>query len=173
MTACANHGNADDAFRLFQRMVCSGVVPDSVTLLALLVAYAHKGLVDEGIRLFESMERSYGVEPRIEHYGAVVDMLGRAGRLQEAYDLLTSIPIPCNDVVWGALLGACRIHCDVDMGEKVIKKLLELKPDEGGYYILLRDIYVAAGQTVEANEMRQAMLASGARKNPGCSWVEG
>ncbi|TKY65151.1 Pentatricopeptide repeat-containing protein [Spatholobus suberectus] len=173
MTVCANHGNADDALRLFEWMVCSEVVPDSVTLLALLVAYAHKGWVDEGIRLFESMERDYGVEPRIEHYGAVVDMLGRAGRLQEAYDLLSNIPIPCNDIVWGALLGACRIHGDVDMGEKVIKKLLELKPDEGGYYILLRDIYVAAGQTAEANETRQAMLDSGARKKPGCSWVEG
>jgi len=173
MTVCANHGNADDAFRLFEWMVSSGVVPDSVTLLALLVAFAHKGLVDDGIRLFERMERDYGVEPRIEHYGAVVDMLGRAGRLQEAYDLLTNMSIPCNDVVWGALLGACRIHGDVEMGEKIIKKLLELKPDEGGYYILLRDIYVAAGRTVEANEMRQAMLASGARKNPGCSWVEG
>ena len=99
-------------------------MPDSVTLLALLVAYAHKGLVDEGIRLFESMDRDYGVEPRIEHYGAVIDMLGRAGRLQEAYDLLTNIPIPCNDAVWGALLGACRIHGDVEMGEKLIKKLL-------------------------------------------------
>lgn len=173
VTVCANYGNADEAFRLFEWMVCSGVVPDSVTLLALLVAYAHKGLVDEGIRLFESMDRDYGVEPRIEHYGAVIDMLGRAGRLQEAYDLLTNIPIPCNDAVWGALLGACRIHGDVEMGEKLIKKLLELKPDEGGYYILLRDIYVAAGQTVEANETRQAMLASRARKNPGCSWVEG
>ncbi|KAL2329932.1 hypothetical protein Fmac_017513 [Flemingia macrophylla] len=158
LTVCANHGNADDAFRLFEWMVCSGVVPDSVTLLALLVAYAHKGLVDEGIMLFERMERDYGVVPRIEHYGAVVDTLGRAGRLQEAYDLLTNIPVPCNDVVWGALLGACRIHGDVNMGEKVIKKLLELKPDEGGYYILLRDIYVAAGQTVEANEMRQAIV---------------
>lgn len=172
MMVCANHGNADDAFRLFEWMIDSRVVPDGVTVLALLVAYAHKGLIDEGIRLFESMQRDYGVEPRIEHYGAVVDMLGRSGRLQEAHDLLTSMPIPSNDVIWGALLGACRIYGDVDMGEKVIKKLLELKPNEGGYYILLRDIYVAAGRTVEANEMRQAMLASGARKTPGYSWVE-
>lgn len=173
MMVCANHGYADDAFRLFEWMISSGgAVPDCWTILALLVAYAHKGLVDEGMRLFESMKRDYGVERRIEHYGAVVDMLGRSGRLQEAYDLLTSMPIPSNDVIWGALLGACRIHGDVDMGERVIKKLLELKPDEGGYYILLRDIYVAAGLTVEANEMRQAMLASGARKTPGCSWVE-
>ncbi|KAL1360855.1 hypothetical protein HN51_006233 [Arachis hypogaea] len=172
ISTCANHGNANDAFGLFEWMIRSGVVPDGVTLLALLVAYTHKGLVDEGIRLFESMKREYRIEPRIEHYGAMVDMLGRSGRLQEAYDLLTSIPIPCNDVIWGALLGACRIHGDVEIAEKVIKKLLELKPDEGGYYILLRDIYVAAGRPVEANGMREAMLASGARKTPGCSWVD-
>lgn len=172
MMVCANHGNVDDAFRLFEWIIGSRVVPDWVTILALLVACAHKGLVDEGLRVFESMQRDYGVEPRIEHYGAVVDLLGRSGRLQEAYDLLSSITIPSNDVIWGALLGACRIHGDVDMGERVIKKLLELKPDEGGYYILLRDIYVAAGRTVEANEMRQSMIASGARKTPGCSWVE-
>ncbi|KAF7803015.1 pentatricopeptide repeat-containing protein [Senna tora] len=172
ITANANHGNAEDAFKLFEWMTNSGVMPDSVTFLALLVAYTHKGLVDEGIRVFESMQRYYGIEARIEHYGCMVDMLGRAGRLEEAYNLLASMPIPSNDVVWGALLGACRIYGDVDMGEKVIKKLLELKPDEGGYYILLRDIYVAAGRTVEANEMREAMIASGARKTPGCSWVE-
>ncbi|XP_028782894.1 pentatricopeptide repeat-containing protein At5g06540-like [Neltuma alba] len=172
VTASANHGNAEDALKLFEWMRISGVMPDSVTFLALLVAYTHKGLVDEGIRIFESMQRDYRIEARIEHYGCVVDMLGRAGRLEEAYNLLTSMPIPSNDVIWGALLGACRIYGDVDMGEKVIKKLLELKPDEGGYYILLRDIYNAAGRTVEAHGMREAMFASGARKTPGCSWVE-
>ena len=173
ITACANHGNAEDAFKLFKWMTSSSVRPDGVTLLALLVAYTHKGLIDEGIRLFESMPSRYGIEASIEHYGCIVGMLGRAGRLEEAYKLLTNMPIPSNDVIWGALLAACRIYGDVDMGERVIKKLLELNPDEGGYYILLRDIYVAAGRTVEANEMRQAMLASGAGKNPGCSWVGG
>ncbi|KAE9595294.1 hypothetical protein Lal_00018858 [Lupinus albus] len=172
MITCANHGEADGAFWLFEWMLRSGVKPDGVTILALLVAYTHKGFVDEGISLFQSMQREYGIKPRIEHYGAMVDILGRSGRLQGAYNLLTNIPIPCNDVVWGALLGACKIHGDVEMGEKVVKKLLELKPDEGGYYILLRDIYIAAGRTAEANQMRKAMLDSGARKNPGCSWVE-
>ncbi|KAI4346621.1 hypothetical protein L6164_007503 [Bauhinia variegata] len=169
--ACANHGHAEDAFKLFELMTRSGFMPDEVTFLALLVAYTHKGMIDEGIRLFQSMKINYEIEAGIEHYGCMVDMLGRAGRLEEAYNLLTNMPIPSNDVVWGALLAACRTYGDVDMGERVINKLLELKPDEGGYYILLRDIYVAAGRTVEANGMRQAMLAHGARKTPGCSWV--
>lgn len=169
--ACANHGNADDAFGLFGCMVSAGVPPDGVTFLALLVAYTHKGLVDEGIKLFERMQKEYRIEARIEHYGCMADMLGRAGRLEEAYRLVSSMPIPGNDVVWGTLLAACRTYGDADMGERVVKRLIELKPDEGGYYILLRDIYVAAGRTAEANVMRQTMMDNGASKTPGCSRV--
>ncbi|XP_050229772.1 pentatricopeptide repeat-containing protein At5g48910-like [Mercurialis annua] len=171
ISACANHGFAEDAFGLFNCMLNSSVNPDGITFLALLIAYTHKGLVDEGFRLFQSMQRDYGVEPSVEHYGCMVDMLGRAGRLEEAYELIVTMPIQSNDVVWGALLAACRIYGDVDMGERVVKKLIELKPDEGGYYILLRDIYVASSRTAEVNDMRQAMQESGATKNPGCSWV--
>ncbi|EEF32367.1 pentatricopeptide repeat-containing protein At5g15300 [Ricinus communis] len=171
ISACANHGYAEDAFELFSCMLNSGIAPDGITFLALLIAYTHKGLVDEGYRLFQIMERDYGIEASIEHYGCIVDMLGRAGRLEEAYELIVTMPIPSNDIVWGALLAACRIYGDVNMGERVVKKLLELKPDEGGYYILLRDIYVASGRTAEANHIRQAMQESGAMKNPGYSWV--
>lgn len=173
ISACANYGDAQYAFGLFSSMLNSGVAPDGLTILALLTAYTHTGMVDEGYRLFESMHRDYGIEAGIEHYGCMVNMLGQAGWLEEAYELIASMPIPSNDVVWGALLTACRKYGDVEMGERVVKKLLELKPDEGGYYILLRDIYVAAGRTPEVNEMRQAMRENGARKNPGCSWVEG
>ncbi|PIA28203.1 hypothetical protein AQUCO_07200089v1 [Aquilegia coerulea] len=171
ISACANHGNVQDAVGLFHKMSTSGVNPDGVTFLALLGAYTHIGFVDEGYRLFESMQNEYGIEAGIEHYGCVVDMLGRAGRLEEAYGLILTMPIPSNDVVWGALLAACRIYGNVDMGERVVKKLLELKPDEGGYYILLCDIYDAAGRRAEAIKMRQTMKTVGAKKNPGCSWV--
>ena len=171
ISACAKHGNADDAFMVFAHMLDSGTRPDKITFLALLTAYAHKGCVDDGYGLFESMQRDYGIEAEVEHYGCMVDMLGRAGRLEEAYELITGMPIPCNDVVWGALLAACRIHGDVEMGERVLKKLMELRPDKGGYYILLRDIYVAAGQRAEAIEVRRAMDVNGATKTPGWSWV--
>lgn len=91
-------------------MLNSAVRPDGVTFLALLGAYTHKGWVDEGYRLFESMQRDHGVGAGIEHYGCMVDMLGRAGRLKEAYNLITSMPMPmpCNDVVWGVLLQLAR-----------------------------------------------------------------
>ncbi|KAF8390166.1 hypothetical protein HHK36_024688 [Tetracentron sinense] len=171
ISACASHGNAEAAVSLFQRMVNSGVRPDGITFLALLTAYTHKGWVDKGCKLFENMQIDYGIEAGVEHYGCMVDMLGRAGRMEEAYNLIMNMPIPSNDMVWGALLGACRIYGDVDMGERVVKKLLELKPDEGGYYILLCDMYVAAGRRAEAIEMRQIMKANGAKKTPGCSWM--
>ncbi|KAL5729413.1 hypothetical protein ACHQM5_002372 [Ranunculus cassubicifolius] len=171
ISASANHGSIDEAIGLFHTMVQSGVKPDGVTFLALLAAYTHQGFTDEGYGLFRSMENDYGIEAGIEHYGCMVDMLGRAGRLEEAYELITSMPIPSNDVVWGALLTACRSYANVDMGERVVKKLLELKPDEGGYYILLCDIYAAAGRQAEALKMRQNMKTMGARKNTGYSWV--
>lgn len=147
-------------------MLNSGVAPDRVTSLSLLTAYAHKGMVDEGYRMFQSMQRDYGIEASVEHYGCTVDTLGRAGRVEEAYDLIVNMPIQSNDVVWGALLAACRIYADVNMAERVVKKLLELKPDEGEDYILLRDVYVASDRTAEANGIRCE-----ASKNPGCSWV--
>ncbi|KAH8483653.1 hypothetical protein H0E87_028169 [Populus deltoides] len=133
ISACANNRNPEDAFGLFSRMFNYGVAPDGVTFLAVLTASAHVGLVDEGYRLFESMQRDHGIEARIEHYGCMVNMLGQAGWLEEAFELITRMPLPSNDVVWGVLLAACRKHGDVYMGERVVKKLLELKPD-GGYY---------------------------------------
>ncbi|KAL5994903.1 hypothetical protein ACLOJK_024960 [Asimina triloba] len=171
ITACAMHGTVEEAMGLLERMVGAGLRPDGVTFLAIISACSHRGLVEVGHRLFESMQREYGIEPGIEHYGCMVDMLGRAGQLEAAYNLIRGMPIQSNDAVWGALLGACRIHGDVHMGERVVKRLLELKPDEGGYYILLCDIYIAAGRQAEAFEIRQTMKELGAKKNPGCSKV--
>ncbi|GKU97237.1 hypothetical protein SLEP1_g10407 [Rubroshorea leprosula] len=148
--ACANYGNPEDTFALFSCMLNSGILPDGITFLALLTAYVHKGWVDEGCQLFERMQRDYRIQAGVEHYRCMVDLLGHAGRLEEAYNLITSMPMPSNDVVWGALLAACRIYGDVDMGERVVQKLLELKPHEGGYHVLLRDIYAIAGQRVES-----------------------
>ncbi|KAG6741767.1 hypothetical protein POTOM_055046 [Populus tomentosa] len=133
ISACANNRNPEDAFGLFSRMFDYGVAPDGVTFLAVLTAYAHVGLVDEGYRLFESMQRDHGIEARIEHYGCMVNMLGQAGWLEEAFELISNMPLPSNDVVWGVLLAACRKHGDEYMGERVVKKLLELKPDGGMY----------------------------------------
>ncbi|XP_072973075.1 pentatricopeptide repeat-containing protein At1g74630-like [Typha angustifolia] len=172
ISAYATHGDVDSAIGLFNQMVGSdGARPDGVTLLVVLSACAHQGRVEEGQKVFEKMRRGdySGVEVGIEHYGCMVDLLGRVGLLEEAYQLIQDMPIPSNDAVWGALLGACRIHGDVDMAEQAVKKLMELKPDEGGYYILLSSIYTAAGRTVDAAAVREIMKDKGAKKTPGCS----
>ncbi|XP_020104182.1 pentatricopeptide repeat-containing protein At5g56310-like [Ananas comosus] len=172
ISAYASHGDADSAITLFHEMVKSNRVnPDGVTLLSVLSACAHEGRVDDGRKLFDEMrkEKYGGMEISIEHYGCMVDLLGRAGLLEEAYYLIKEMPIPSNEIVWGALLSACRIHGDVEMARRAIEKLMELKPEEGGYYILLSSIYADAGRTAEAEEIRQAMKERGALKTPGCS----
>lgn len=172
ISACAVHGLGEEAMGLFTRMIGEGkVVPDGVTFLGLLNACAHKGWVDEGRRLFMEMARDYLIEAGVEHYGCMVDLLGRAGYLEEAYELIVNMPIPSNDVVWGALLGACRIHGNVKMGERVVRKLTELKPCEGGYYVLQSNLYDDAGKRAKAMEIREDMKNQGAKKTLGFSWV--
>ncbi|PUZ42637.1 hypothetical protein GQ55_9G598300 [Panicum hallii var. hallii] len=176
ISAYASHGDVDSTVTLFHQMLVddNSVKPDGVTLLAVLTVYAHKGFVEEGRTMFNAMQRgNYGkVELTIEHYGCMVDLLGRAGQLEEAYKMIEQMPIQSNDVVWGVLLGACRMHGNIDMAEKAVQKLRSLNPQEGGYYILLIDMYTAAGRTADATEVRRAMNETGAKKTTGwSSWT--
>jgi pentatricopeptide repeat protein len=176
ISAYASHGDVDSTVTLFHQMLAddNSVKPDGVTLLAVLTVYAYKGSVEEGRTVFDAMQKgNYGnVELTIEHYGCMVDLLGRAGQLEEAYKMIEQMPIQCNDVVWGVLLGACRMHNNIDMAEKAVKKLMSLNPQEGGYYILLLDMYTAAGRTADAMEVRRVMNEHGAKKTTGwSSWT--
>lgn len=121
--------------------------------------------------MFNTMQRGdYGkVQLTIEHYGCMVDMLGRAGNLKEAVRIIEQMPIPSNSVVWGALLGACRTHGDIDMAERAVQELRRLNPEEGGYYILLSDMYTSVGRIAEATEIRHAMNESRVQKTIGQS----
>ncbi|XP_020577425.1 pentatricopeptide repeat-containing protein At5g56310-like isoform X2 [Phalaenopsis equestris] len=169
--AHATHGDADAAIALFMRMSSREgprVRPDGVTNLAVLSACAHAGRVEEGRKLFAEM-RKRGEKVGVEHYGCMVDMLGRAGMLTEAWHLVEEMPFESNDKVWGALLGGCRIHGDVKMGERAVAKLMKLKPEEGGYYILLSAVYVEAGRPVDAAMIRRSMNLRKAAKTPGLS----
>ncbi|CAN6290534.1 unnamed protein product [Urochloa humidicola] len=176
ISAYASHGDVDSTVSLFHQMLAddNSVKPDGVTLLAVLTVYAHKGSVEEGHTVFNAMQRgSYGnVELTIEHYGCMVDLLGRAGKLDKAYKMIEEMPIQSNDVVWGVLLGACRMHGNIDMAEKAVQKLRSLNPQEGGYYILLIDMYTAAGRTADAMEVRRVMNETRAKKTTGwSSWT--
>ncbi|KAH7683643.1 TPR-like protein [Dioscorea alata] len=168
ISAYAAHGASDAAIKLFDEMSAAGVKPDGVSFLAVLSACTHQGRVSEGRRLFAAMPDNH-VAVGVEHYGCMVDMLGRAGLLEEAYQLIESMPMPSNDVIWGALLGACNIHGNVRIAEKAVEKVMQLKSGKGGYYVILSNMYAASGRRAEASKMRQNMEQMGARKTPGIS----
>ncbi|XP_059063472.1 pentatricopeptide repeat-containing protein At5g39350 [Cryptomeria japonica] len=172
ISAYARHGLPEDALALFAQMVNAGIKPDHVTFTHILSACTHAGLVDEGWKNFECMSRNYGIIPRVDHYACMVDLLGRAGRLDEAELLVTNMPLEPNAGVWGALLSACRIHGNIELGERAAKYLFKLEPEDAGNYILLSNMYAAAGRWYDAARIRTMMNDRGLKKTPGCSLIE-
>ncbi|XP_058086445.1 pentatricopeptide repeat-containing protein At5g06540 [Magnolia sinica] len=168
----AMHGHAEMSLEYFTRMVETGVMPRDVTFTAVLSACSHGGLVERGFKLFESMREDYKIEPRLEHYGCMVDLLGRAGKLDEAERFIHQLPLKPNAPIWGALLGACRIHRNVEIGERVGKILIELEPGHSGYYVLLSNVYARANRWDQVTELRQNMKDRGVKKSPGYSLIE-
>lgn len=167
----AIHGHGREALNWFSKMQVAGTKPNLVTFTAILTACSYAGLVDEGKSLFESMERKYNLKPTIEHYGCMVDLLGRAGLLKEAKQLIDSMPARSNSVILGALLKACQMHRNTDLGKQIGELLLEREPDHGGRYIHLASIYAVAGEWDQAVEVRRQMRDNGVAKLPGCSAV--
>ncbi|XP_031269987.1 pentatricopeptide repeat-containing protein At3g62890-like [Pistacia vera] len=165
-------GQGDEALKYFHEMQISGLKPDAITLVGALVACSHAGLVEEGISYFNSMTKTYGIQPSIEHYGCFVDMLGRAGRIAEAEELIKKMPMTPDHFVLGGLLGACRIHCNLEVAERVAQQLLELYPDNGGSYIILSNIYSLSRKWEEAKRIRELMAERKIKKSPGCSLIE-
>lgn len=168
----AIHGRAEDAIELLIKMQKKKLRPNNITFVAVLTACAHSGLVYEGLKIFSSMEEFYGVEPEVEHYGCVVDLLGRSGQLEKALEVTNLMPMEPSEAVWGALLGACRIHGNAELGERVGKVLLELDQGNGGRYALLSNIYTKAGKWEEATEVRKLMKERGIKTDTGCSIIE-
>lgn len=168
----AMNGDAVGALSLFSEMLSSGVRPNEVTFIAVLSACAHGGLVAEGLELFGAMERVYGMRPSVDHYGCMVDLLGRAGRLREAVELIEGMPVEASGGVWGALFGACVIHKDLEVGRYVGKYLIELEPRRSGRYALLANLYAKCGDGESAAGVRRRMKEGGVEKSPGCSWIE-
>ncbi|KAH9294421.1 hypothetical protein KI387_040375, partial [Taxus chinensis] len=168
----AIHGYGEDALSIFCQMKQAGLKPDHVTFTAVLTACSHAGLVDHGWQSFNCMINYYCITPNMEHYACMVDLLGRAGHLQEAHDFIESMPLNPNSSVWGALLAACRIHRNTDLGEHVAEYLFELEPTNTGNYVLLSNIYAAAGKWDGVQRIRKLMKEKGLNKMPGCSWIE-
>ncbi|KNA09882.1 hypothetical protein SOVF_149460, partial [Spinacia oleracea] len=168
----AMHGCGSEAIMLFEDMIDSGNRPDHVTLTHLLNACSHGGLVSEGRKYFEDMSRVYGVHPRIDHYSCMVDLLGRAGLMEDAIRLIRSMPMEPNAGVWGALLGACRIHNNVELGKEAAENLFMLNSSDHRNYIMLSNIYSASGQWKDASKIRSLMKGRHLVGNPGYSLIE-
>ncbi|CAL9247078.1 unnamed protein product [Arabidopsis halleri] len=165
-------GRGCDAVALFSKMQDSGLVPDSIAFVTTLAACSHAGLLEEGRSCFKLMTDQYKITPRLEHLACMVDLLGRAGKVKEAYKFIQEMSMEPNERVWGALLGACRVHSNTDIGLLAADKLFQLAPEQSGYYVLLSNIYAKAGRWEEVTNIRNIMKRKGLKKNPGASNVE-
>ncbi|XP_050373347.1 pentatricopeptide repeat-containing protein At3g22150, chloroplastic [Argentina anserina] len=169
------HGLGQKAVSLFHSMKRSGIVPDAVTFVAVLSACSYAGLVDEGLSLFESMKLEYNIKPITAHYCCVADMLGRVGRVVEAYAFVEALREEGYVMeIWGSLLGACKIHKKYKLGKIVADKLLEIKAAncKTGYHILLSNMYADEGKWETAEKVRKQIRDKGLKKEPGCSWIK-
>ncbi|KAL4186130.1 hypothetical protein AMTRI_Chr09g32230 [Amborella trichopoda] len=165
------HGFGEEAIQLFEQMESIGPGPNDVTLLTVLSACSHSGMVERGWARFKAMVNGCHIKLRDEHYSCIVDLLGRAGLLDEAYRFICDMPKKPSPSLWLALLGACRTHGNVEMGEIAAKHLFEIEPQNSGGYVVLANIYAAAGLWEDAVRVRELMRDKGVRKEAGCSYI--
>lgn len=171
ITGYAMHGHTGEALELFNQMV-GEARPDHITFVGVLSACRHGRLIDEGRKFFESMSRDYKIEPTVQHYTCMVDLLGHCGQLDEAYNLITQMRVVPDSGVWGSLLNSCKIHGNVELGELALERLIELEPDDAGNYVILSNIYAQAGKWEGVAKLRKLMTDRGLKKSIACSWIE-
>ncbi|KAL4571206.1 hypothetical protein LXL04_017959 [Taraxacum kok-saghyz] len=168
----AMQGSANKAFDIFHRLCETNLNPDEVTFVGVLSACCHAGLLNQGQEFLAQMEQKYKIVPTIEHYTCVIDMLGRAGLLDQAYRLVSELPVRSNSVVWRALLAACHLHGDMNLAEIAVRKVVELEPEHCGSYVLMSNMYGTMGRHEEVSDVRLNMRQQNVKKTPGCSWIE-
>nr|XP_043618982.1 pentatricopeptide repeat-containing protein At5g43790 [Erigeron canadensis] len=168
----ATHGYGLEGIDLFKSMISEGLSPDDVTMVLIISACSHVGLVDEGREFFYTMREKYGVEPKLEHYGCLVDLLGRAGRLNEAMEILHTMPMKPNAIIWRSLLGASRNHGNLQIAEVALDNLVNLEPETSGNYVLLSNIYAHMNKWEGVKSVRRLMKDHGIDKVPGTSVLE-
>ncbi|XP_057826026.2 pentatricopeptide repeat-containing protein At2g22070 [Cryptomeria japonica] len=168
----AQNGHPKEALQLYEQMIQAGTKPNYVTFIGVLSACSHAGLVGEGCFYFNSMICDHCIPPRTDHYACMVDLYGRVGRLKEAEELINNMPFETDAVVWGALLGACRIHGNSELGRHAAEQLFRFEPKRAGPYKLLSNIYASAGRWDDVAKVRNEMKEKGVQKEPGYSWIE-
>ena len=166
------HGHGDGAISFFRQMLMAGVQPNSITFLGLLCGCSHQGLVEEGVEYFHMMNTEFNLKPGIKHYGCMVDLFGRAGKLEKALDMIGTSPSQDDPVLWRTLLGSCKIHKNVKIGEIAMRNLVQLGASNAGDYILLAAIYAGAKDTDGIAKMRKLIKSQGIKTTPGWSWIE-
>ncbi|KAM7251263.1 hypothetical protein ACFE04_023146 [Oxalis oulophora] len=166
------HGLGTEALLMFHSMRAVDMKPDETTFIGLLSACSHSGLVVEGKTLFSSMSQEFDITPRMDHYICMVDLLSRAGNLDEACKFIEKIPFVPDVRIWNALLAACRVHNNIELGEEVSKKIQSLGPESSGSFVLTSNMYSAVGRWDEAARIRNVQKDQGFKKSPGCSWIE-
>ncbi|KAI3837519.1 hypothetical protein MKX03_032243 [Papaver bracteatum] len=173
ISALSIHGLGEDALRVFSQMSNEGIKPDDITLLGVLNGCSHSGLVEEGCSVFDKMESLWGISPMIQHYGCMVDLLGRAGQLERAFEFVRRMPIEPDIVIWRALLSSCRIHRNVKLGEQIINHISQSDLcGQGGGYVLLSNLYASLGRWEKVDGVRKQMNDENIELRTGCSWIE-
>ncbi|GAU39673.1 hypothetical protein TSUD_60400 [Trifolium subterraneum] len=172
ISSLASNGREKEALDLFEKMKkLQGLKPNSITFVAVLTACSRGGFIREGLKLFGSMSSEFQVVPIMEHYGCVVDLLGRAGHIQEAADIIRNMPFQPDESVLGAFLGACRIHGAIELGEEIGKKMLKLQTQQCGQYLLLSSMNAEKERWDHAADLRKEIVESGIHKVPAFSMV--
>ncbi|KAE9595822.1 hypothetical protein Lal_00031086 [Lupinus albus] len=168
----AVHGQCSKALELYDQMMREGTSPDDVTFVGLLLACTHGGMVVKGRHIFKSMTTDFHIIPKLEHYGCMVDLLGRAAKLREAYEVIQGMPMKPDSVIWGALLGACSFHGNVKIAEIAAESLFVLEPWNPGNYVILSNIYASVGKWDGVAKLRKVMKGSQITKTAGHSFIE-
>ncbi|XP_030533829.1 pentatricopeptide repeat-containing protein At4g18840-like [Rhodamnia argentea] len=166
------HGHGGKALEMFLEMEKRGPMPNDATFVSIFSACTHSGMVLEGWWCFNLMSRVYKIQPKVEHYGCMVDLLARAGLVKDSGELIKEVPTEAGSSLWGALLSACRTHSHIELGEMVAKRLIELEPTDVGPYVLLSNMYAAEGNWVAVKNVRMMMKAKGLHKEVGSSLIQ-
>ncbi|KAG2305077.1 hypothetical protein Bca4012_064155 [Brassica carinata] len=168
----SRHGFGEEALKFFESMKREGLKPDDATMVAVLSACSHTGLVDKGREYFYTMTQEYGVTPNSQHYACMVDLLGRAGLLEEAHNLMKGMPFEPDGAIWGTLLGASRVHGNTELAEIAADKIFTMEPENSGMYVLLSNLYASLGRWGDVGKLRVRMRDKGVKKVTGYSWIE-
>lgn len=172
ISGLAFNGRGELGVELYEQMIAKGVSPNKATFVGVLTCCAHAGLVEKARELFASMTGLHSIVPNLEHYGCMIDVLGRSGCVREAYDLIRSMSIRPNAAIWGSLLSSCRTHGHVELAEHAVKELINLEPWNSGNYVLLSNIYAEGGRWDDAETLRMWMRENNVKKSPGQSLIE-